>query len=363
MKNIRLQTLCTAIATLVLRSCSPAPAYASAPLTLRYTSKAESTQPYMIEVWQGETVDLQCTLTAYGSAVTLATNASAYLWYQTNGMESAWWRGPATATTNGIITAHWTPALDVGASSYTYFIGVGDSATNTLYRSYGIIRMGRSPGYVPNTLAIPPATIDFDTVTVANAPWATPDDVSTAIGEIVEADPEALPVATAAYSIASAAVPKTRTINGKALSSNIVLDSDDIGAVPLDGDGVATASAFEAVDDMGVYGGIWKSFLTATALTIGDGATGDFYPLKFDDDGISSDLFNVSWPENNDGSPLATLADIDDEIADFITAADLTPYATTNWVESIRGIHADIASNVVYHVVVSNGHWLIQEVQ
>ena len=37
--------------------------------------------------------------------------------------------------------------------------------------------------------------------------------------------------------------------------------------------------------------------------------------------------------------------------------------AATNWVESIRGIYADIASNVVYHVVVSNGHWLIQEVE
>lgn len=51
-------------------------------------------------------------------------------------------------------------------------------------------------------------------------------------------------------------------------------------------------------------------------------------------------------------------------------AATLSGYATTgavaavsNWVESIRGVHADIASNVVYHVVVSNGHWLIQEVE
>lgn len=39
------------------------------------------------------------------------------------------------------------------------------------------------------------------------------------------------------------------------------------------------------------------------------------------------------------------------------------PVATSNWVESIRGVHADIATNVVYHVVVSNGHWLIQEVE
>jgi len=37
--------------------------------------------------------------------------------------------------------------------------------------------------------------------------------------------------------------------------------------------------------------------------------------------------------------------------------------AVSNWVESIQGIHVDIATNVVYHVVVSNGHWLIREVE
>jgi len=49
---------------------------------------------------------------------------------------------------------------------------------------------------------------------------------------------------------------------------------------------------------------------------------------------------------------------------------DMGAYATTgavaavsNWVESIQGIHVDIATNVVYHVVVSNGHWLIREVE
>ena len=42
-------------------------------------------------------------------------------------------------------------------------------------------------------------------------------------------------------------------------------------------------------------------------------------------------------------------------------ASIIEPLATSNWVNSIRGVFPDIASNVVYHVVVSNGHWLIIE--
>lgn len=35
----------------------------------------------------------------------------------------------------------------------------------------------------------------------------------------------------------------------------------------------------------------------------------------------------------------------------------------SNLVETTRGTYVDIATNVVYHVVVSNGHWLIREVE
>jgi hypothetical protein len=48
---------------------------------------------------------------------------------------------------------------------------------------------------------------------------------------------------------------------------------------------------------------------------------------------------------------------------DLATSDQINAFATTNWVESIRGIHVDIATNVVWHLVVSNGHWLVREVQ
>jgi hypothetical protein len=41
----------------------------------------------------------------------------------------------------------------------------------------------------------------------------------------------------------------------------------------------------------------------------------------------------------------------------------LSPYAKSNWVESVRGVYPDVATNVVWHVVVSNGHWLVREAE
>jgi len=62
---------------------------------------------------------------------------------------------------------------------------------------------------------------------------------------------------------------------------------------------------------------------------------------------------------------------------DLVLTPDVSAYATTgavaavqaevdvvsNLVETTRGTYVDIATNVVYHVVVSNGHWLIREVE
>lgn len=351
----RLHLTCIPLATLILTACITLSAYADVPLTLRYTSKAESTQPYQANIWQGETVDLQCTLTAYGSALTLATNAAATLWYQTNGMDTVWWEGPATATTNGILTAHWSPSLDIGASSYTYYIGVGDTATNTLYRSYGIIRMANSPGYVPNSLDLPTHTLDFGTITVTNAPWATGADISTAIGDIVEADPAALPVATQALAIAQAALPvsynsanKSYSVGGgKSLFLPASIESGVIGAM------ISSDAFYFSFDtrEIGDVTAIYSTYLNQDGVY-----------SAFADDCDEYHFGKGLWPDTYTDSPLIKR----DELAatNALIHADMaSTYATSNWVSSIRGIHADIASNVVYHVVVSNGHWLIQEVQ
>jgi hypothetical protein len=50
-------------------------------------------------------------------------------------------------------------------------------------------------------------------------------------------------------------------------------------------------------------------------------------------------------------------------IAEWVVATNSYPLATRADVAAAHGVFPDIATNVVYHVVVSNGHWLIQEVQ
>lgn len=322
---------------------------------------------YITDMWRGESMPL----TARTSVSNIADSAT-FLW-QTGGMGSAWWSTNATITASGEITTVWTPAMDSGASSYSFFFRVG----NDLYRPFGTIKMKGSPGTTPNELPIPTLTIDYSVVTVLNAPWATAADIAA----IVEEDPEALPIATAAYivgtnaqAVAATKVSSTRTVNGKALSSNIVLDSDDIGAVRYDSDlmaGFAPEGLYIGNDFSSARAGI-----DGTSLFIGNGVFGFGGRLGFDSDGISqTGKFSVRWPSRSDDSQIATLADISDSLStkvntttlvaatNAVTAAVAATYATSNWVESIRGIHIDIASNVVYHVVVSNGHWLIQEVK
>ena len=121
-----------------------------------YRWRAETTDPKPADfpVFQGEYITLQPTLYLYGVALSLPTNATAALYYQTNGMGAAWWTFPASITTAGVATVNWVPTNDVGASSYTWFLSVTSSSATT-YRAYGRLRMLSSPGYSP-TAAPPP---------------------------------------------------------------------------------------------------------------------------------------------------------------------------------------------------------------
>lgn len=141
------------------------------PLQLRWTAETSDPKPFRADIWRGETVELRAQLRQYGVDVALPDTATASLYYQTNGMGSAWWQGAATATTNGLLSATWSPARDAGAGSYVFFIGAADAASNVIYRAHGQIRMLGSPGATPNALEPPVQTIDFGTTATTNAPW------------------------------------------------------------------------------------------------------------------------------------------------------------------------------------------------
>ena len=156
-----LKIICSAIAT----TMSAYAATASVPL--KWTVETSRVQPIAFDAYHGETLALEATLQSYGNPITNDLRDACIYW-QTNGMGSAYWSAPASADGN-ILRASWTPAMDTGAKLYNCFIGrAGDN-----YRAAFQLRMKSSPGAVPNELELPRKHIDFAEIEVKNAPWAS----------------------------------------------------------------------------------------------------------------------------------------------------------------------------------------------
>lgn len=243
-------------------------------------------------------------------------------------------------------------------------------------------------------------------------------------GVSVEVDAIARPIATNALAVAISAstnatnalaqagtkVPLTRTINAKPLSANVILSASDVAAVPLI-EGTGVAPAFQAGGGM-LTG---SSYLLPYALVIGDGHSDFAERIQIDDVGIKQQgFFSLLWPTNNFQSPIATIHDISEAVSgiaeeqdplslhtdggtmagplsigpenyiqlgtsSYVNVSDPDAIVGDSWffrnpnvtdtdvfefaAIADLGKFADIASNVVYHVVVSNGHWLVSEVQ
>lgn len=293
MQKLHFKSICTALATLVLHSCSHQPAYANSLMPIRWTADAAKNEAFVTQIGQGETRELQVTLKNYGASVTIPPTATAFMWYQTNGMDSLYFPGgAATVTTGGVVTAKWTPALDVGASAYSFAIDIR-VGSNAVYTPYGNIRMRKTPGWVPNTLPLPEliTVIDFDLITPLNAPWPTFEVVSNLIGSIegagggtivVEVDPEAKPIAEEALALAQAAVP-------------IV---DNVGIAPvLRAQNIGGRFSFLAPTSLWLFGSQYGGEILISP-------SGWYRAVM----GITD--FSVAWPTSKDGSPLATHSDI-----------------------------------------------------
>jgi hypothetical protein len=168
-------------------------ALAAAPI--RWDSSIERPTSIDIPIYQGETVSLSPRLLTYGAALSL-TNATATLYYQTNGMAAAWWTAPASVsgTETGRISATWSPTNDIGAAKYSFFIRATLSDSSSVYRAFGTLSMRSSPGYAP---------------TAAPAPayqWVTPADMQAASNALASAI-QALAAASTAISNLVVAIP------------------------------------------------------------------------------------------------------------------------------------------------------------
>lgn len=118
--------------------------------------------PYPIKpVPHGSTVDLAVTLKGYTSPP-IADGADVRLWYQTNGMGSAWWSAPATFD-GRTITASFGPAQDCGADRVSLFFG----APSNVFAA-AVLRLTHAPGFTPSSLPLPVPALDFAIVELRN---------------------------------------------------------------------------------------------------------------------------------------------------------------------------------------------------
>jgi hypothetical protein len=140
---------------------------AEAQVPVRWIAQTARPVPQAIDVWQGETLELAPILLAYGTPMAWDSNTTVRLYWQTNGMGSAWWSvAGSTGGAPGQVQATWHPTNDVGAATYTFYLGASRPG-GTLYRAFGTLRMRAAPGFVPTVLPPPPS--------VAAAIWSLTD--------------------------------------------------------------------------------------------------------------------------------------------------------------------------------------------
>ena len=157
------------------------PVALSAAVPLRWTVETSRVQPAQFEAYHGETLELAATMQSYGKPLAI-TNDMIGIYWQTNGMGSAYWTAPAVLS-NNVMTARWTPSMDVGANVYSCFIG----APGEIYRAAFQLRLRPSPGAVPSELPLPVKTLDFAQVTVLNAPYYSKSETDARIIELAPA--------------------------------------------------------------------------------------------------------------------------------------------------------------------------------
>lgn len=150
----------------------------SAAVPLKWTVETTRATPAQFEAYQGETLALEATLQSSGKPVEMSGIAALY--WQTNGMGSAYWEATAAVNSNRL-SAVWTPEMDVGARVYNCFIG----QPGKIYRAAFQLRLRPSPGALPNVLPLPVPVIDFAKVRVLNPPWGSGGGVDTNAVEVI----------------------------------------------------------------------------------------------------------------------------------------------------------------------------------
>ena len=143
------------------------------------TSRADER---VIDVYHGESLDIEVTFKSYGEILTLPTNETAATFWQTNGMNTAYWRtnNVEILATNGIMKTTFGPEQDVGAKTLRGFIGI----PGQIYRAAFVLRFKDAPGYNVAIVEWPYRLLDFATIEVVNPPYYTQGETDSRIEEL-----------------------------------------------------------------------------------------------------------------------------------------------------------------------------------
>lgn len=152
-----MQTRCTHLAT-TLAALLAIPLLAAVPLA--WDVRPGQPAPVTFDRYHGETLEFCCTFRGFGE-LPFAPGADIRLWYQTNGMGSAWWSASATIQSN-VLSATWSPALDPGADRVSLFFGAPSNAY-----AAAVLRLRHSPGFAPGAMPDPETFHESDPVFTA----------------------------------------------------------------------------------------------------------------------------------------------------------------------------------------------------
>ncbi len=148
-----LKSLATALAaTLQLAALAAVP--------LAWDVRPGQPAPVTFDRYHGEKLSFSATFRGFGE-LPFEPGADIRLWFQTNGMGSAWWSAPATVQSN-VLSAVWSPALDPGADRVSLFFGAPSNA----YAS-AVLRLRHSPGFAPGAMPDPESFHESDPVFAA----------------------------------------------------------------------------------------------------------------------------------------------------------------------------------------------------
>ena len=155
-----MKTNCITLATVFYTALT---ALAAEPLS--WVRKPNQPATAQFDTFHGETLDFRCTFTGFG-ALPFAGDDAPRLYYQTNGMGTAWWSIPATVSSN-MLSATFPPSADPGAERLSVFFGAPSNAYAAAQ-----VRFRNSPGATPNNLD-PPSVLDWqaELTTATNALW------------------------------------------------------------------------------------------------------------------------------------------------------------------------------------------------